>query len=142
MPESLRGRWAGASLRRHFSIEILVLLAMPSQGRAGPPSIISLLCAFASLGESLTKSLHKILPRLCRLRRRNQRHVSEQPALLDRFGHARRNHRLPSRIAFFDSVQHVAGKDMEYVRVEAHDGVDVMILQQMRLKIAQVFDHL
>ncbi len=31
-------RWAVASLRRHFAIDTFVLLAMPSQGRDGPPS--------------------------------------------------------------------------------------------------------
>src|SRR5690606_13567893 len=75
-------------------------------------------------------------------RRNLRRSVAEQLALLDGRDDGRRHHLLPGFIVLLDAPQDVPREDVQDASIVANDTLDVMILEQMIVEIAEMIDDL
>src|SRR5690606_24970456 len=77
---------------------------------------------------------------VCVLQRRGS--VAEELPALDRFDDGLRYHAFPGGVIGLEAAQDIAGEDVEDVRIEAHDAVDVVIFHQVRVQVAQALADL
>src|SRR3954464_14104918 len=63
--------------------------------------------------------------------------VAEQFALLDEFRDLGGHHLFPGRITGFDALQHVAGENVQIVRIASADAVEVMVLEEVGVQVAE-----
>src|SRR5581483_10208270 len=68
--------------------------------------------------------------------------VPEQFPPLDRRGDRARHHLLPRAIVRLDALEDVARKNRQRLAIEADDRVDVVVLEQVRVEVAEVVGDL